>query len=93
MIADSHRVIAHFVHQLNFHFPLKHIIIGSPLRNIPAIEQQYIVVLFAELFKESSSADKSSFIIIAVTFLIDRFNTTMHIASLQKYKFFSILRK
>ena len=34
MIADGSCIIAHFVHQLYFHFPFKHIIIRSTLRKI-----------------------------------------------------------
>ena len=82
MVTDCHCIIAHFIHQFDFYFSTEHIIIRCPLGNISAIEKQYILMIFAELFEKSSPADKTTFVIISVALLIDRFDTAMHIACL-----------
>src|SRR5699024_10459763 len=91
-IADSHGIVSHLIHQFNFYFAAEHIIIRCTLGNIAAIEQQYMFMFFTELFQESRPTHKTAFVIIPVSFLIYRLNTAMHIASLQYYQFFSVLR-
>ena len=49
-------------------------------------------MLLAELVEESGTTDKTALVIVTVAFLIYRFDATMHIACLQNYNFFGILR-
>ena len=62
VVAERDGVVAHCIHQFQFHIPFEEVEIGGALGEVAGIEQQHVGVLFAGFADEGLAAEESAHI-------------------------------
>ena len=92
MVTDSHGVIAHEVHHLDFHLTLEKVVIRRTLRNVAAVKEQDIRIAGTKIFQKSGTAHHTAHTGIPVgSMRVNRFDTAMGITCVQNDQLFGLL--